>query len=311
MTSQELANSIRTNLESINTQLPILKQELIELLTGKIDRTTFDYMEINDFMSMIELCTKAGHIYSKKNIPASFPPVPNLRTNDSILQKTLESHNKIQYCNNLLRYALRRYDINFHNSNKLHELIRYLEDVEEAPLEYRLKLEFKSGNGEYWLEASYFLEVHPVANALVQISDVDTNEVLLITYTNEQGKIIFKDTKQNLLNRAFQAMSYNNKYEITAVSNILSLKDTEVITNIEVNNGILDITTISLLDINNSNVVTDINIDNAGVIDVTLNTFVDADAYLSDYNNLINTYSDILLSKGFLLGKTVLDVWEE
>lgn len=311
MTSQELANSIRTNLESINTQLPILKQELIELLTGKIDRTTFDYMEINDSMSMIELCTKAGHIYAKKNIPASFPPAPNLRTNNSILQKTLESHNKIQYCNNLLRYALRRYDINFHNSNKLHELIRYLEDVEEAPLEYRLKLEFKSGNGEYWLEASYFLEVHPVANALVQISDVDTDEVLLITYTNEQGKIIFKDTKQNLLNRAFQAMSYNNKYEITAVSNILSLKDTEVITNIGVNNGILDITTISLLDINNSNVVTDINIDNAGVIDVTLNTFVDADAYLSDYNNLINTYSDILLSKGLLLGKTVLDVWEE
>lgn len=82
---------------------------------------------------MTSLCEDTKKILSNVNnlatIPETYSPeeVPT-----TLAQKELDIHNRIQYCNNVLRYTLRKNGIDFQNSNIMQELIKYIGDIESS-----------------------------------------------------------------------------------------------------------------------------------------------------------------------------------
>lgn len=82
---------------------------------------------------MTALCEDTKKILSNVNnlatIPETYSPeeIPT-----TLAQKELDIHNRIQYCNNVLRYTLRKNGIDFQNSNIMQELIKYIGDIESS-----------------------------------------------------------------------------------------------------------------------------------------------------------------------------------
>ena len=128
--------TIQTNLEEIVSRLEELRVDLVNTLKNKIDRTTLNAFDVNTSMDLTVLCQKTINIYgtAESSSEIVIPTPPSDIDSESIYCLQLDIHNKIQYCNNLLRYTLRKYDVDFHNSNKMHELIRYLDKIKQTPI---------------------------------------------------------------------------------------------------------------------------------------------------------------------------------
>lgn len=121
--------TITSYLQEINIQLSDLREQLIDLLEDRVDKTTLELFDVNDSMQLTYLCQKTQDIHAHVKKIAPIPLSPDYTDSESIYAQIFNVHNNIQYCNNLLRYTLKIYDIDFNNSNKMHELIRFLEDI--------------------------------------------------------------------------------------------------------------------------------------------------------------------------------------
>ena len=91
------------------------KEQLINVLNNSIDSATNDffYFNKNENHSLTFLCKEATRVQSVVNNIVVFPPEPNILTGNSLVAKELNIQNKIQYCNNLLRYSLKKNGISF------------------------------------------------------------------------------------------------------------------------------------------------------------------------------------------------------
>ena len=89
--------------------------------------------------SLTELCEKTKKIKCNTNNSTTVPPQPILVSGNTLAINEFNIHNKIQYCNNVLRYTLRKCGIDFTDeetgelSNKMHELIKFINDIKTTP----------------------------------------------------------------------------------------------------------------------------------------------------------------------------------
>ena len=127
-----MTSELEENMEEINSQLEELKNRLINILKGKIDKQTKEYFNVNLSNELTDLCRQTKNINATVKQNAEIPPLPPQILSNSIYANQVKIKNQVQYCNNLLRYTLKIYDIDFHNSNKMHELMNYLEEIELA-----------------------------------------------------------------------------------------------------------------------------------------------------------------------------------
>ena len=121
--------TLQGNLENIIEQLELAQDTLYDILVAAKDKTTNDFFNVNN-KTLIELCAMAKNIDAEIKSEAVIPTPPSNITSTDIYSVHVNILNKIQYCNNLLRYALKIYDIDFNDSNKLHELIDYLNSIQ-------------------------------------------------------------------------------------------------------------------------------------------------------------------------------------
>ena len=99
---------------------------LYSFLSDKINVDTNNYFSLGGINSITTLCELTTKVKSYVNNSATVPTKPKIRKKTDLYSQEYNIHNKIQYCNNILRYTLRKNGINFNNSNKMHELIGYL-----------------------------------------------------------------------------------------------------------------------------------------------------------------------------------------
>ena len=95
-----------------------------------IRNLTVNYLDNDNIPdTMTKLCEDSKLIKSDVQNSATLPPEPTIIDSNRLGVKEHNIHNKIQYCNNLLRYTLRKNGIEFNNSNKMHELIRFINQI--------------------------------------------------------------------------------------------------------------------------------------------------------------------------------------
>ena len=117
--------TLQSNLEDIIDQLNDIKEDLISVLLTKKDKTTNNSFNVNN-KTLIELCAMTRNISATVKNTAVIPTPATEIAKPDIYSTHIDILNKIQYCNNLLRYTLKIYGVNFYNSNKLHELVKFL-----------------------------------------------------------------------------------------------------------------------------------------------------------------------------------------
>ena len=122
--------TLQGNLENIIEELELAQNALYDILVTAKDRTTHDFFNVSN-KTLTELCAMAKNIDAEIKSEAVIPTPPSNITSNDIYSVHVNILNKIQYCNNLLRYALKIYDIDFDDSNKLHELIDYLNSIQQ------------------------------------------------------------------------------------------------------------------------------------------------------------------------------------
>lgn len=127
-----MTSELQENMIELNSFLEELRNSLVFILQNRINRQTKEFFDVDNSEKLTELCKQTKHIHAtiKRNAEIPFPP-PQIQ-NGSIYANQVDIKNKIQYCNNLLRYTLKTHDIDFNNSNKMHELINYLIEIELA-----------------------------------------------------------------------------------------------------------------------------------------------------------------------------------
>lgn len=125
-----MTSELQENIIELNSFLEELRNSLVFILQNRINRQTKEFFDVDNSEKLTELCKQTKHIHAtiKRNAEIPFPP-PQIQ-NGSIYANQVDIKNKIQYCNNLLRYTLKTHDVDFNNSNKMHELINYLIEIE-------------------------------------------------------------------------------------------------------------------------------------------------------------------------------------
>lgn len=190
--------TIQTNLEEIISRLEELRIDLVNTLGNKIDRTTLDMFDVDTSMDLTVLCQKTINIYGMATSSSEIvvPTPPSDIDSESIYCLQLDIHNKIQYCNNLLRYTLRKYDVDFHNSNKMHELIRYLDMIKQTPV---LTTNFTM---------AYDLTEHGIITITTSQESVKLNDVINIEalYVDNSGSPLSNKSIQFWVNEALVGM---------------------------------------------------------------------------------------------------------
>lgn len=120
--------------EIIKESIQQRKTDLYEVLKNCVDRDTNDYFVLDDNTeySLTSLCQMATRIQSLRNNIATIPTEPQMLSYQGIYHREVNIYNKIQHCNNLLRYALKRNGINPQQINNMGELISKLEEIDSV-----------------------------------------------------------------------------------------------------------------------------------------------------------------------------------
>ena len=194
----------------------------------------------------------------------------------------------------LLRYTLRIFDINFNNSNKLHELIRYLNDVGSSlTLESDTNYIDVSNNETFTLTAQYEYAEEPIPG--IDIGFFTTNNVLSwVGTTDSNGKVYFTGRKPG----EYVAKLLNQPYS-TLISNVCKIYGIQYFMD-----GSVDADRDLSVDLytgyyNDIDLVNDIVIDSDRDIEfnIEMNDVEDdivIDAYLDDNGDIVFTkYGDI------------------
>lgn len=186
--------TLQDNLENIGNQLQGAKEDLISVLLTKKDKTTNNVFDIND-KTLIELCEMTKNISGAIKQTAIVPTPATEIIKSDIYSTHINILNKIQYCNNVLRYTLKIHGVNFYNSNKLHELIRFLDNIGcSLVLTASTNYIDVSFNESVTLTAQYEYEDQPISG--VTIGFFTTNNVLQGTgVTNSEGRVSFSSYK--------------------------------------------------------------------------------------------------------------------
>lgn len=159
------------------------KEQLINVLNNSIDSFTNDFFDFdrNKDYSLTFLCKEATRVQSVIYNVAVFPPEPNILTGNNLIAKELNIQNKIQYCNNLLRYSLKKNGISFDSDlNVMEELIRQIGLINSVKIYdgYISDINLDS-NGD--LDVTYIpIEDVPASNVVKSISYDSIDENILI-----------------------------------------------------------------------------------------------------------------------------------
>lgn len=178
------------------------KEQLINVLNNSIDSATNDffYFNKNENHSLTFLCKEATRVQSVVNNIVVFPPEPNILTGNSLVAKELNIQNKIQYCNNLLRYSLKKNGISFDsNLNVMEELIRQIGLIDSVRVYdgYISDINLDS-NGD--LDVTYIpIEDVPVSNVVKSISydSIDGNILIDSGMYNNNYNDLYIDLRLN------------------------------------------------------------------------------------------------------------------
>lgn len=189
--------TLQSNLEDIIDQLNDIKEDLISVLLTKKDKTTNNSFDVNN-KTLIELCAMTRNISATVKNTAVIPTPATEIAKPDIYSTHIDILNKIQYCNNLLRYTLRIYGVNFYNSNKLHELVKFLNNI-GCSLDLTASTDYIdiSLGESVTLTAQYEYENQPISGATIGF--FTTNNVLQGTgVTNNEGKATFNSYKPGI-----------------------------------------------------------------------------------------------------------------
>jgi hypothetical protein len=130
------------------------------------------------------LCEDTKKILSNVNNLATIPEIYSPEEIPTTLaQKELDIHNRIQYCNNVLRYTLRKNGIDFQNSNIMQELIKYIDDIESS----RRKIYFYLYDGDTSTPAGDLNIGCPLLS-----SDPEGNVELIMRWDSENSRYVGK-----------------------------------------------------------------------------------------------------------------------
>ena len=147
--------------------------------------------------TITELCQDTELIKSNTYNVATVPTKPKKITSNKIGLKEINIHNKIQYCNNILRYVLRVNDIDFNNSNKMHELIEFIDDIEY--------------NFVYTDRAVQNLSINNDGNLIVDWYEGDINNATLVTDISLNNEGNLSVTKELIDSSNINDVIYNLK----------------------------------------------------------------------------------------------------
>lgn len=178
------------------------KEQLINVLNNSIDSATNDffYFNKNENHPLTFLCKEATRVQSNVNNIVVFPPEPNILTGNSLVAKELNIQNKIQYCNNLLRYSLKKNGISFDSDlNVMEELIRQIGLIDSVRVYdgYISDINLDS-NGD--LDVTYIpIEDVPVSNVVKSISydSIDGNILIDSGMYNNNYDDLYIDLRLN------------------------------------------------------------------------------------------------------------------
>lgn len=136
--TDNIYQTLKTNQDNIFDIVEYCREALYNVLITCIDEQTNEYFDISEELTLTELCQQAKHIQSLTNNNAVTPPTPKIIESNSLYAKQKNIYNKIQYCNNLLRYALRKNGIDFGYSNsnvgcnKTRDLINFISQIDSV-----------------------------------------------------------------------------------------------------------------------------------------------------------------------------------
>lgn len=129
----ELKSTLIENEEEIQDKITQYRASLYDILEESYDSQTNELFNLEytlDSYRLTELCEELVRIQSIINNAATYPPNPPTINSNALLPKTLNIKNKVQYCNNLLRYILRKNGISFNNNlNNMGDLINLIETI--------------------------------------------------------------------------------------------------------------------------------------------------------------------------------------
>ena len=125
-----MTSELQENMVEIDFLLGELKNLLVNVLRSRINKQTKNFFDVDTSEKLTELCKQTKNIHATIKRNAEIPLLPPQIQNGPIYANQVDIKNKIQYCNNLLRYTLKTHDVDFNNSNKMHELIEYLTEIE-------------------------------------------------------------------------------------------------------------------------------------------------------------------------------------
>ena len=125
-----MTSELQENMVEVDFLLGELKNLLVNVLRSRINKQTKNFFDVDTSEKLTELCKQTKNIHATIKRNAEIPLFPPQIQNGPIYANQVDIKNKIQYCNNLLRYTLKTHDVDFNNSNKMHELIEYLTQIE-------------------------------------------------------------------------------------------------------------------------------------------------------------------------------------
>lgn len=188
--STETIETFFSNEEEIQEKIEARRLELFEKLSSCIDMNTNDYFDISedDLPTLTELCELTKRIQSLtsiRNNAVTLPPKPKTITSNAIVPRELDIKNKIQYCNNLLRYTLRRNGISFNeNLNVMEDLIEKIKTIKSVKI-------FNQYISNIDLDQDGNLDVTYIPPESILVSDV------LSFMDFEDGDLIFESSPYN------------------------------------------------------------------------------------------------------------------
>ena len=166
---------------------------LYTALINAVDEHTNDYFELDESLSLTELCQAATRIQSLINNVAVTPSQPILFNNNILYDREKDIHNKIQYCNNLLRYSLKKNGIDFGyvngstlGCNKMIDLIQYITQIPSVR------------KFEGYIQDIDLTENGDLSVTYIQYEDLqDTTDVVTALYYQDDNLFVENDTFVN------------------------------------------------------------------------------------------------------------------
>ena len=194
------------------------------------------------------LCEDTKKIKCSTNNSVTVPPQPTIVNGNTLAINEFNIHNKIQYCNNVLRYTLRKCDIEFNDSydnsgnytgiNSMQELIKLINQI-KSPASITINDMYSAYvNPIQLLGDKSLVQTNETYNLIAEVVDkgagisidfMKDNEILATKTTNENGIATYEVTGDGSgLDKYYAKSGALKSNELTVIDGVLLDKGTSI-----------------------------------------------------------------------------------